>query len=260
MNAYRIVDWWQYEVTSKGRVAERELSVDQLRKGPHLFVAVQNRGRNLSPGLRLLNKRAWQKGDAIAPAAFGLFVKLLEFAGSQGREHRGGWILDGRQQPMTAETISETTGWDQKIIACGLEVLVKAGWIAHCEFVDKSAELSTKSVKLGKSPEFPEFPENSGRLIKESEDKGREGKLREKALLSLALIFPRQKQADQTTLRDICSQLSKKTGAELLLDKAVVTARRCSRAHNPIARFVAAMKLPPFEYRPVGKHRKGIRP
>ena len=50
--AYRIVDWWQYEVTAKGRKAKKDTPMEELRKAPLEYVRFPVHGHFLSADFR----------------------------------------------------------------------------------------------------------------------------------------------------------------------------------------------------------------
>ena len=106
MQAYRIVDWKRYEVTDKGKVANSETPIADLRKSGLPYVRLKVFGHRLGPAYRKLVKKAWASIPVLELAAFGLFCKLLELAADQPREFRG-WILDEKQQPMNCKQIAE---------------------------------------------------------------------------------------------------------------------------------------------------------
>lgn len=168
MNAYRIKDWWQYEVTEKGHQASAETPIEKLRKRPLLYVRKPVSGHNLTPIWRQLTAAAYTAGRLREMACHGLFDKLLDLAASQDRQFRG-WILDHKQQPMTAESINDLLNLSApKLITECLEILCsqKVGLIELLEFPELSRNCR-------------EFPADPGRLYNETENESKVKKSKE---------------------------------------------------------------------------------
>lgn len=252
MEAYRIVDWWQYEVRADKRRAEGETPIGNLRRKPHEFIPIRNRGTTLSRGMRRLNKAAWQYGDAMAPAAVGIFCELLQIAACQKAGLRG-WLLDDKQKPLDCEAIADCRGWDAEIVQTGLKILIQAGWLETAP----ETQISAKIAEIANSAKIATISEVEG---KRREEKGTEGKAsepkgaaRQNWLLNIAATFPQRTAADNTTIRDIAEAIEEKaieTGNERLWDQAVGEAKRAARGRKPIALFVAAMKESRYGYEP----------
>jgi len=289
MEAYRIVDWWRYEVTEKGHLAKFDTPFEQLRKKPLEYIRWTNFGHRLGPAFRKLIKKAWPYGPGIAEATFGIFGKCMELAADQTREYRG-WILDEKQNPMDAKAIAELLEWDADVVARAMEILCcpEIQWLEFKPFSPLRREFPANRGALSTSipAELAKHPGKSGTLLNETEKKRNKnetlpgnrgktasvsnfssspsvsasvsktdlGKKRNWAAMQLAEIFRTTNQSDCTTLRHIIDQLQEKielgqAGLEIF-DKMIDAANQCRQAENPIAMFIAAMKQSPFGYVP----------
>ena len=269
MQAYRIVEWLEhYEVTAKGHIASPETPTENLRRGTLNYIRWKNNGHSLGPSFRKLNKKAWHAGNAMAPAAFGLFGKLLELAGDQKSQYRG-WVLDEKQQPMTAESIAELLGWDVDVISSSLTILTDP-MVSWVEYVTFPAFAGNR----------PLLPANRGSLYKEKEtekenqtkrnekasacapgfsDSGKpDSGAREQAIKEVCRLLrvSDQDKSNITTLRDIFEQVQDNIELGLLNDR--IFERLVDEAKEAVqhrfgkwGRFINAMKREPFNYRPV---------
>jgi len=160
MRAYRIVNWWQYEVTDKGKQATAETPLDRLRKRPLLYVRKHTNGHNLTPAWRQLCQDAWSAvpGSLAELMCHGLFDKLLNLAASQDRQFRG-WILDHKQRPMTVRAINDLLN------------LSSPGQVKKCLEI-----LASQSICLVELAEFPQTPpvegEKGGALSTSDQESG----------------------------------------------------------------------------------------
>lgn len=264
--AYRIVEWQRrYEVTNKGRAADENTPMTNLRKSSLDYVRSKVYGHSIGPAFHTIIDRAYIPGQINEFAVFGLFCKLAELAADQRREYRG-WILDKDQQPMGAVEICKLFHIQEiKLIQHALDLLChrEVGWLEMAEFPDIS----------GTSRICPEKP---GDLYKETE---REGNLNEtkasdcsrnvsdsadavkearcaalKQVLTHLRIRP-DNPSDITTFRDIFDQIEDRIlRGELtteIFDRVVDEAKDAdSYRFKKIARFVNAMKREPFCYIP----------
>ena len=103
MQAYRIVDWWKYEVTLKGKPATAKTAMKYLRKKPLIYVRFPVHGHTLEDAdYRRMVKRAGHE----AAACDGVYKALVGLAGNQVREKRG-LILDDWQRPLDVKQVAE---------------------------------------------------------------------------------------------------------------------------------------------------------
>jgi len=103
MQAYRIVAWWQYEVTFKGRPATEKTPMKNLRKTPLIYVRFPVHRHTLEDAdYRRMVKRAGNE----AAACDGVYKALVGLAGNQVREKRG-LILDDWQRPLDSKQVAE---------------------------------------------------------------------------------------------------------------------------------------------------------
>lgn len=143
--AYRVSGWkTRYEVDDKGRTPTGP--ADKLRRGSLPFVRLRVYGLKTGPAYRRMMSKAEPLGLGMGLATFGLFCKLLEIAADQRSDYRG-WILDEKQNPMTAEDLAEVLSIDPDVVRRGLEVLTdpKIGWVDQAIYTP-----------------FPDFPGNDG--------------------------------------------------------------------------------------------------
>lgn len=266
--AYRIVDWKRrYEVTSKGRAADEDTPLEELRKSSLDYVRSRVYGHSIGPALHNLIDRAYVPGEIHEFAVFGLFHKLLELAADQQRRYRG-WILDKDQSPMGAVEIAKlfrTHEVDR--IRQSLSVLChsEVSWLELTQFPDKSGKVRELPVVPGLFKKKIET-EIKGSKTKEgasdcsrnfSDSAGAIKEAREKALMLVLekLRIRPDSPSDITTFRDIFDQLEYRivTG-ELtvkIFDRVVDEAKdAASYRFKKTGRFVNAMKREPFCYIP----------
>jgi hypothetical protein len=162
VKAYRIVDWKRrYEVTKKGRAADGNTPVSQLRVGPLDYYRSRVYGHSIGPAFGELLEKAWLFGEVNELAAFGLFHKLMELAADQKRGYRG-WILDKDQRPMGAVALAKLLKTTEvKRVQGLLDVLCDSEirWLELVEFPECSGIARI-------------VPESCGDLYKETEVKG----------------------------------------------------------------------------------------
>ena len=103
MKAYRIVNWWKFEMLKNGKLATAKTKMVSIRIKPLLYVRFSVHGHALSADYRRMVKRA---GPELAAACDGLYKMLVGLAGNQVREYRG-WILDDRQRPLDPGQVAE---------------------------------------------------------------------------------------------------------------------------------------------------------
>jgi len=165
MQAYRIVDWWQYEVTAKGRKAKQDTPIEELRKAPLDYIRFPVMGHDLSAAFRRLVKRSWSHGDLMAAACIGFYKMLLGLAGNQEREYRG-YILDDRQRPINPMQIAELLTLTTEQIENVFEVLMDESvrWVELVDFPESLQSEDSKSAdfKMGKIKDGYKPPGFSG--------------------------------------------------------------------------------------------------
>lgn len=268
--AYRITEWKsRYEVTYKGRIADDDTPLDDLRIGPLDFIRFKVFGHRHGPAYLRIVRMAEKYGPWAAPGIFGIFGKLLELSGNADRNYRG-WVLCEKQKPLDSEGIAEILRLDEKIVSVAMEILCnpKVGWVQQVEYTEPERE---------KPPVFREIPEHSGTfrnpLLSESESetkakdeeevKAKEQSVPEKpgtdslspsisSRSSLALasqtsgirtldalekIFPRRTAADDSTFSNIVRQTPPHKHEQLL-----ELAQKSKTGNNPIAKFVDLAK------------------
>ena len=103
MNAYRIVDWWRFELLKNGKLATAKTKMGAIRIKPLVYVRFPVHGHTLTADYRRMVRLA---GPEMAAACDGLYKMLIGLAGNQVREYRG-WILDDRQWPLDPGQIAE---------------------------------------------------------------------------------------------------------------------------------------------------------
>lgn len=132
MQAYRIVDWWKFEMTNKGRLATANTPMESLRKTPLVYVRFPVHGHYLSPDYRRMVKRA---GPEMATACDGVYKMLVGMAGNQFREYRG-WILDDRQRPLNKKQVAELLCLSENKVKQAYEVLLdnEVKWLEVVEY------------------------------------------------------------------------------------------------------------------------------
>lgn len=153
--AFWIADWQRYEPDphSGGTVA------------PLKWVRIEVHGHSQGPGWRRLQRRA---RDDMA-ATFGLFIKLLEIAADERREHRNGLIrVERGGQPATLEDIAFDLDFDLDAVRRWMAFLVERGWILDMPDGQKPLphdpqrpDESATSGDAGKSRGIPGTPGNA---------------------------------------------------------------------------------------------------
>jgi len=157
-DCYQIADWDDYEVNDKGRAWRPG---DTKRAGPLEYVRVTVYGRGWPQGYRDFLAVA----KVYAPAALGVWTKLLELAGDQPAEFRDGIIRDRHGEPADADTIADLVGFRRADVLRALRILAqpRVGWVIKLE--------SPGSRKL---PETPGTVRDA--LIKADQDKADQDK------------------------------------------------------------------------------------
>ena len=133
MQAYRIVNWWRFELLKNGKLATVKTKMVSIRKSPLLYVRFPVHGHTLSADYRRMVKRA---GPDFAPACNGLYKNMVELAGNQVREYRG-WVLDDRQKPFeTPKQLADILCLSEAVVSQALEVLtdIEVRWVLFLEF------------------------------------------------------------------------------------------------------------------------------
>lgn len=270
--AYRITEWKsRYEVTYKGRAADENTPLEELRIGPLEFVRFKVFGHRPGPAMKRIIRMAEQYGPWAAPGIFGIFGKLLELSGNSRKEYRG-WVLCEKQKPVDSDGIAEILGFDEKIVSIALEILCnpKVGWIQHVEYIKPEDE--NKPV----SRNFPEHSGTSGIPFKKTNESENETKARKqtkeqtkeqgvpekpgtdslspsissrsslalasqtsgiRTLDALEKIFPHRTAADDSTFSNIVRQVLPHKHEQLL-----ELAQKSTTGDNPIAKFVDLAK------------------
>jgi hypothetical protein len=161
--AYRIVDWWRYEMTSKGRLAKPETPMDQLRIAPLIYVRFPVHGHSLTARYRRMIKRAWNHGDLMAEACVGVYKMLVALAAGFERERRG-WILDDRGRPINPAQVAELLSLSPAKMNTIFEVLMDpdVGWIELAKFPDHLLNIAGPGVRIGNLAPIPGSPGKSG--------------------------------------------------------------------------------------------------
>ena len=270
MLAYRIVGWKQrYEVGDNSKVSPAGKPMEKLRKSPLNYVRLKVYGHKLGPAFRRMTKLAWGFGEAMPPAAFGVFCKLLELAADQQREYRG-WILDEKQQPMQVSQIAELIGWtDVAIIKKSLEILTDEtiGWVELKEFSQIPPAAGERGGDKGKEGDACGGKE--GKLQDETETESptenlTESKLQPDSLFQkphdsasdsatikhsqvfigkLMLEFPRQNHSDRTTFMNLANHLAGMVDEKpKVFNEALALVGLCRDRDNPRAYFVGLCK------------------
>lgn len=133
MKAYRITDWFRYEVDKDGHAVSVPTPIDSLRIAPLPYVRWRVNGHRQGDGYGRLAEAA---GSASRlEAAICTFGRLIELAADENREYRG-WILNHRKEPATMADLVRYTKFRAKTLEIGLEVLchVDAHWLESVEF------------------------------------------------------------------------------------------------------------------------------
>ena len=190
MQAYRIVNWWKYEMLKNGKLATVKTRQSALRLRPLIYVRFAVHGHILTADYRRMVKRA---GD-MAAACDGLYKMLVGLAGNQSREYRG-WVLDDRQRPMNPGQVAELLCLSEIKVGRIFEILLdrEVKWVEIMDFpeaLDKSFAGSDltgvpKSGESGNNQEKKGSPliETETEVIKLSDSKRIESKegVREKS-------------------------------------------------------------------------------
>ena len=280
MDAYKIVEWLEhYEVTEKSKPATAQTPIESLRVSKLPYLRWKNNGHSLGPAYRRMNKKAWQFGNAMQPATFGVFGKLIELAADQKRPFRG-WILDERQRPMTDKMIAELLEWDVDVVARAMEILTDESvkWLEILEFPLIPPDSRNEGEPCRQ--ESPAFGgELGGPLYKknENETKGKTNEskpdsvfssldsvsdsvkaARGRAILKVCelLKISAANKSDITTIRDIFDQIEDAIWTGRLDNKifdCIVDEAKEAAGHRLTkwGRFINAMKRKPFQYQPV---------
>lgn len=132
MKAYRIVNWWKFELLKNGKLATAKTKPAALRIKPLIYVRFPIHGHALSADYRRIVKRA---GPDMAAACDGVYKMLVGLAGNQVREYRG-WVLDDRQQPLNPEQVAELLCLSKEKISRIFEILTDdvVKWVNLEEF------------------------------------------------------------------------------------------------------------------------------
>jgi len=133
MEAYRITNWWKFEVLRNTKRATKKTKMASLRKSPLVYVRFPVHGHNLCADYRRMVKRA---GPDLAAACNGIYKMLVELAGNQVREYRG-WVLDDRQRPLiNPEQVADILCLSETKVSQALEVLtdIEVRWVRFLEF------------------------------------------------------------------------------------------------------------------------------
>ncbi len=132
MKAYRISNWWRFELLKNGKLATAKTKMGAIRIKPLLYVRFPVHGHSLSSEYRRMVKRA---GPELATACDGLYKMLVGLAGDQVRECRG-WVMDDRQRPLNNPgQVAEILCLSEKKVSELLEILMdsEVKWV---EFLD----------------------------------------------------------------------------------------------------------------------------
>jgi hypothetical protein len=161
MKAYRIVNWWRFELLKNGKLASAKTRMESLRKSPLIYVRFPVHGHTLTADYRRMVKRA---GD-WATACDGLYKMLVGLAGNQVREYRG-WVLDDRQRPLDPGQVAELLCLSERKVSQIFEILLcdEVKWVEFSDF-PKALHKSLNRSDLSADP-------NSGDGGKKKEKKG----------------------------------------------------------------------------------------
>lgn len=132
MQAFRIVNWWCFEMLKNGKLATAKTKMGALRIKPLIYVRFPIHGHALSADYRRMVKRA---GPELAAACDGLYKMLVGLAGNQVREYRG-WVLDDRQRPLDPGQIAELLCLSERKVSQIFEILLceDVKWVEFLEF------------------------------------------------------------------------------------------------------------------------------
>lgn len=157
MQAYRIVNWWKYEMLKNGKLATAKTKMVSLRMKPLIYVRFPVHGHTLTADYRRMVKRA---GEDMAAACDGLYKMLVGLAGNQFREYRG-WILDDRQQPMNPAQVAELLCLSEMKVSQIFDILLdrEVKWIEILDF-PKALNKSLNNNDLTGVPKLGESGKN----------------------------------------------------------------------------------------------------
>ena len=177
MKAYRIVDWWKFELLKNGRLAAANTKMVSLRIKPLLYVRFPVHGHTLSADYRRMVKRA---GSEMAAACDGVYKMLVGLAGNQVREYRG-WVLDDRQRPLDSGQVAELLCLSEKKTNQIFEILRdrEVNWIELLEFpeslhksLDGKIPDFSQNIYSGNNQEKKGSPLNGDEIENKSENSG----------------------------------------------------------------------------------------
>lgn len=154
MKAYRIVNWWKYEMLKNGKLATVKTRMVSLRIRPLIYVRFAVHGHILTADYRRMVKRA---GEDMAAACDGLYKMLVGLAGDQVREYRG-WILDDRQRPINHAQVAELLCLSEKKVSRIFDILTdrEVKWVEILDF----PEALSKSLDSNDLTGVPKLGEN----------------------------------------------------------------------------------------------------
>jgi len=92
MKAYRIANWWRFEMLKNGKLATAKTKMVSLRIKPLIYVRFPVHGHTLSADYRRMVKKA---GPEMAAACDGLYKMLVGLAGNQARDFAAGSLTTG---------------------------------------------------------------------------------------------------------------------------------------------------------------------
>lgn len=132
MQAYRITDWWKFELLKNGKLATAKTKMGALRIKPLYYVRFPIHGLTLTADYRRMVRRA---GPELAATCDGLYKMLVGLAGDQTREYRG-WILDDRQRPLDPGQIAEHFCLSEEKTSQIFEILTdsEVKWVEFLDF------------------------------------------------------------------------------------------------------------------------------
>ncbi len=165
MQAFRIVNWWKFEMLKNGKLATAKTKMLSLRKSPLIYVRFPVHGHTLSADYRRMVKRA---GPELVTACDGLYKMLVGLAGNQVREYRG-WVLDDRQRPLNPGQVAELLCLSERKVSQIFEILLcdEVKWV---EFLDLPEALRKSLNRNGLSGD-----PNSGEKGNNRENLGKKG-------------------------------------------------------------------------------------
>ena len=136
MQAYRIANWWRYELLKNGKLATVKTKMVSLRIKPLIYVrfdvnADKNHNHILSADYRRMAERS---GPELAAACDGLYKMLVGLAGNQVRKYRG-WVLDDWQRPMDPGQLAKFLCLSERKVRQIFEILTDPE-VNFVEFLD----------------------------------------------------------------------------------------------------------------------------